>query len=546
MRKCVTRLIDDQGGAIAPTLALSLFALIAAGGIAFDYARMASLDTELQNAADQAALAAASQLDGHEGACERAVAAARNMIANTTLMANEAGGTRAITIADPGVCGGDTSITFNANASIRFYQEKDKDPAATDDSNAKFVEVQVDPREAFFAFTPIVAAFSSGDLTAKAFAGLGEAICRVPPLMMCNPDEVNDPDFTIADYIGKGVRLVANDGGGNYGPGNFGFLDVGQGANDLAAILGRNGDPGNCSSGTTVTTEPGNMINLRDALNTRFDMYDQGLNQACGKDGDLCPPSYNARIDLMRQGTGNNSCGFSQNGNNGWSEPPNNYPNVTLNPGDPDADPAIPPESPRALTEAEVATVSPMGYPRDICHAFSITGHCSGGIIGTGVWDRYAYFRSHSLTTPANYSVNSTNLTGFLMNTFGTTTPTRFQVYQYEMANAATRLQPVTIGAATSSGTPVCNPPGVQPGPSQIDRRVLSVAVVNCVAEGIKGKTPGVEVTKHIDVFLTEPTVPRQRTEVHDVYVEIVGESANAADGNNIQTVKKAVPYLIE
>ena len=53
----------DESAAIAPTFALSLFALIAVGGIAFDYARLAAMDTELQNAADQAALAAASQLD---------------------------------------------------------------------------------------------------------------------------------------------------------------------------------------------------------------------------------------------------------------------------------------------------------------------------------------------------------------------------------------------------------------------------------------------------------------------------------------------------
>jgi len=38
--------------------------LIAAGGIAFDYARLAAMDTELQQAADQAALAAVTQLDG--------------------------------------------------------------------------------------------------------------------------------------------------------------------------------------------------------------------------------------------------------------------------------------------------------------------------------------------------------------------------------------------------------------------------------------------------------------------------------------------------
>ena len=51
---------------------LSLFALIGAGGIAFDYARLAALDTELQKAADQAALAAATQLDRADGSRDRA------------------------------------------------------------------------------------------------------------------------------------------------------------------------------------------------------------------------------------------------------------------------------------------------------------------------------------------------------------------------------------------------------------------------------------------------------------------------------------------
>ena len=54
-RKSLSR---STSGAVAPTVALSLFALIATSGIAFDYARMAAMDTELQNAADQAALAA--------------------------------------------------------------------------------------------------------------------------------------------------------------------------------------------------------------------------------------------------------------------------------------------------------------------------------------------------------------------------------------------------------------------------------------------------------------------------------------------------------
>lgn len=527
MKRSAQSLFRNAEGAVAPTIALSLFALIAAGGIAFDYARMASMDTELQNAADQAALAAASQLDGNDGACARAAAAASGMIANLTYMANEAGGTRAVTIANESAC--------DASGNIRFYQDKDKTQPSTANENAKFVEVQVDPREAFFALTPVVAAFSSGNLTAIAFAGLGEAICRVPPLMMCNPDETNDPDFTIANYVGKGNRLVANDGGGNYEEGNFGFLDVGQGsgANSLRQVLGRQGDPGDCSSGTTVTTEPGNMVTLRDALNTRFDMYQNGLNNACGSDGSLCPPSANSRKDLFRQGTGKNACGFVTNGP-GWRyDSALGYPPAAMTPAN------------RQLSDAEADALAPMGYPRDICHAVSITGDCAGGIIGDGLWDRYAYFRSHR---NLNYTEATSRaaVNAFMQAQFGTTTPTRFQVYAWEMENAATRLQPETLSnGRVAHGSPICVPPGVSPSATTIDRRVLSVAVINCEAEGVKGKTTGIDVTKHIDIFMVEPTAPRNRTEVHDVYVEVVGESANAAEGS-VQVVKKAVPYLIE
>src|SRR5437588_12377340 len=80
---------SNDEGAVAPTVALALVGLIAVGGIAFDYAHLATLDTELQQAADQAALAAATQLDGQSGARDRATAAAQSLITNTALLAND-------------------------------------------------------------------------------------------------------------------------------------------------------------------------------------------------------------------------------------------------------------------------------------------------------------------------------------------------------------------------------------------------------------------------------------------------------------------------
>src|SRR3546814_957931 len=79
------------------------------------YARLASLDTELQQAADHAALAAASQLDGETGACARAAQAASAMVVNETRFANDGQGIT-IDVANEATC--------DAAGSIRFYQDK--------------------------------------------------------------------------------------------------------------------------------------------------------------------------------------------------------------------------------------------------------------------------------------------------------------------------------------------------------------------------------------------------------------------------------------
>src|SRR5215208_6860872 len=96
-------LYRNSDGTVAPTIALSLIALVAVGGVAFDYARLATMHTELQQAADQAALAAASQLDGGSGACARASAAAANLLNNETYFGNFGTG-RAVTVTAESAC----------------------------------------------------------------------------------------------------------------------------------------------------------------------------------------------------------------------------------------------------------------------------------------------------------------------------------------------------------------------------------------------------------------------------------------------------------
>jgi len=520
---------------------------------------MASMDTELQSAADHAALAAATQLDGRTGACDRARAAAVGMVSNQTLMANDGNGL-SVTVTQGAGCGA------SSTDGVRLYQDITHTTAATDDSNAKFVMVVVDSRTANYALTPVVGALSSGAISATAFAGLNQAICKVPPVMLCNPAESTDPDFTTANYIGKGIRLISNDGGGSYGPGNFGFLatNAGNGASVLAQELGASTVPGDCVQETGVTTDPGNMISVRDALNTRFGIYNSVTN-ACGSSGSSCPPSANIRQDLVLRGKQNGKSsnytygtsismlGFTTNSGSqpGWEEATNPYPgsaNITTT------------GTPKSLNDTDIAAIAPMGYPEDKCHAFKSdgTGTCTNSLIGDGFWDRFAYFKSNSATNYTEVAgmttASTTAFNAFLQGKFNTTTPTRYQVYQYEMSHASSRLQTQSTSTAGQAayGNPANlsgEPSGITPSSTNGDRRVLSVAVINCTAEGLKGKTTDVQVQKWIDVFLVQPSEPRVtgvRTSSSDVYIEVISETDNATNSGAVQLIKKSVPYLIE
>ena len=66
-------------------------------------------------------------------------------------------------------------------------------------------------------FTPMpysVMAMAAGfNATARAVAGYGTAICKVPPLMICNPNEATSLVFDGDSYIGKNFVLTPPPGG---------------------------------------------------------------------------------------------------------------------------------------------------------------------------------------------------------------------------------------------------------------------------------------------------------------------------------------------
>lgn len=526
-RPGIREFIGDEGGAMAAIYALALPALVAMMGIGFDYARLAAMDTELQNAADEAALAGATQLDQQSGAVANAMAAARGgLVRNTTLFANDGKGT---VIAVP-----EGQIYFYATRSDAEARTNPIDITDGDaDAEAAFIRVVVDARTANYALTPVVGAFKA-TIDAEAVAGIGAALCRTPPLMICNPEEpagnVN-PNLDFEPDAYEGVGLLAKGGGGSFWePGNFGYLDTvpgsGGGTPELRAAMGWNAPPGQCisrASNNTIETEPGNKADIADSLNTRFDIYNG--NTACPTGG-TCSASINSTKDVVAKGSG---CGVKKTG---WDTPANRYLPASNAP--------LP----------ETVTPDAMGHPRDICHSMP-DNECPGaGPFGDGVWDRDAYFRSHYRRSDGT----SWNSTAWQANTGFTAAgryPTRYQVYQWEIDHRGETIDDVVVLANPNSksayGRPRCDASGgVVPVEGVADRRRISVAVINCKANGVRGNTGNVPVRKFIDVFLVQPSLQRDRTAKDEIYVEIIGKTKSGSAGETAGTViRRDVPYLI-
>ena len=520
----------NESAAIAPLYAIGIFVLVGIAGVGFDYARMASLDSELQNAADQAALAGATQLDGKTGTCSRAAAAARTFILNNTRFAKD-GGSAAVTFQDEPACDG--------VGRIRFWQDRDGTTAATGDANARFVEVFVDPRSATYSLTPLIDLFSTGQMGAAAMAGLGSSICKVPPLMMC---ENNNWQLT----KGKGLRLVAG-GGGSWTPGNFGYLEVTDpGANSLEKALGGNVPLGDCVSTTGVTTEPGTQTSVTDAINVRFDIFESGLVGYCDEDTGNCSPALNTRKDV-----GHPSFTSPGNGNGGGNSGPNCA--LTGNDGW-----RLAPSAQRYLPNASgVQTTTPaiMGHPRDICHAVSQDGNCTDGRLGNGTWDRQTYLNANFAGGSSAVQTAAASL-GFTWSSI-----TRYEMYLAEikaMQDAASAGFGNYSAFTTTQGQPKQHfsylgpqcAPGKAPSETQNDRRLGTVAVVDCgnlnsTSDPVTGKSKNVPVKKWVEVFFVEPSIDRERTSAADIYVEIVRQ-VDVGDGSAAgQPVRRDIPYLV-
>lgn len=532
----------NQSGATAALYALALPPLVAIGGVGFDYARLAGMDSELQNAADQAALAGATQLDGKAavgttpGACQRAISAAQALVVNKTRLSSdvgEAGKTTDVAV---------TTIVFYATrADAEAGTNRILATATTCASTARFVGVEVQQRTVDYALTPVTGVLY-GDIVAAAAAGVGSSICKVPPLMICSPDP--SQPFNAAGKKGWGIQATGHGGGtASWGPGAFGFLEVGDGSlATLEKALAFVSNTYDCTPIEGTRPETGNAQGLYRAINTRFDIYDtngQPLND-CLPDG-KCPAASNVVKDLVKADTSTtgNAC---KTHNQGWKLPTNQFSPAVRNP-----------VAESLSTQHDAGGADAMGLPRDLCHYSSYVGgllanqcHSQNGLstdtdnrYGTGKWARRDYFNVNHPTVTFPPAVGSQ----YLIDSSDPASFTRFGVYKWELAQNNMPHGTAAGSAGNQYGKPVCSTGSV----GTVDRRVLTVAIVkNCAS--LSGGSTNVQVDEWVDVFLVEPTIDsRGNGAVSDsIYVEVIGPaSVGDSTGGAAQTIRRDVPYLV-
>ena len=496
----------NESGATAALYALALPALVAVAGVGFDYARLAGMDSELQNAADQAALAGATQLDGKSGACSRAASAASGLVTNSTLLANDGGGL-AVSVTNEATC--------DATGVVRFWQNEAATTPATTDAEAKFVEVVLGTRRANYALTPIVGAFG-GDISAAALAGLGGAICGTAALSYCNTSL--PADFNPDAYRGRGVLV-----GTMSGSGTWGYLQVppSNNANGVEEALAQDRPMIECRAAASEPTAlPGSATGLVRAINTRFDIFDNNIvnnNQPCENIED-CAPAANVLKDVVRDTS------------NTWVLPTNPFwPAARTGAYSPSA------------SYDEDGLIDSMGLPRDLCHYESYGYDCgyenglgnSANDIGSGNWARAEYFNQyHSTRTPTGYA-----------------SMTRYQTYLWELANGyLSSLNGISGGTA---GTQYSQPVNVPASTSAYDRRVVTVAFSRGDGLSCPGANDAVPVLEWVDMFFVQPGVSQRHNYPSDInenssdpiYFEIIGRSSTGSTGPQI--TRRDIPYLV-
>jgi len=495
----LTRFAGGESGAVAVYVAILMAVLVGFVGLAVDLGRLYTTHSQAQAAADAAAMAAATQLDGKPGAIQRATTAAMT----TPLVTNE-----------QDFAQGDGTVKIVRLRFLRSLPASDLDPitntnVTTKDSEAGYVEATTETLTQLNAFLAAVGA-PTADTVASAVAGNNRLTCDIPPLMICNPWEGSTKTVDELNNELRGVTLLAKtvEGGvSSWDSGVMGLLDppptctqenngsctewdtsTNNGTKQVALSLARVPQDF-CYPNVPLSVRTGQANAMRSAVNTWFDIY-----------GNPYFGGNKARTDPAFRPARNVTKGYTTQ----W---------VTTDILDADGN-VIGTSTSCESTPVDDPTVA-LGLPPDSCFGtgtnnldFSNPVPCATGVgpvgsearIGDGNWNLGAYWGTNHpgvpIPGPADLPVDSYGV------------PTRYDVYRYEIDHnlIPNRDNPATPNVVEGeNGNPICYGGSVAPNDDP-DRRLLSVAVINCQQWGISGNSvPDVDAEFFADMFVLRP-----------------------------------------
>lgn len=266
-----------QRGSVLAVSTFGMLAFLLAAGLAIDISHLYLVRTELQNAADAAALAGASALNSDDGGIVKAADVATQALNNYEFNKNPLSVPR-------------TNVTFARNLDGPYVSESS---AKADARNIRFVKVAVPATAVNTTFAAPVLG-PSREVSAEAVAGMS-----VPLNRFCDyiPVTAIDSSNGTSEYFVKGqTYTIRRPPGGAVEPGNYQILAIDDpGASDDRYGLGRG--VRNCvGAGESVQTKPGVSAGaVRQGLNTRFGEYASGLDPA------NFPPDENVRENITYQ-----------------------------------------------------------------------------------------------------------------------------------------------------------------------------------------------------------------------------------------------------
>ena len=466
------RSLRNDDGAVLPWVALMLTAMLGIVGLSFDLGRHYVVSTELQKAADAAALAGAYQLDPTVPLDDTTASDG-----TVTLRGNTSRVARAVPVGGAPITGNasrlatvGTTIEIDAVRLLDTIPDDDDADTSGEPAGINYVEVTTAARTSNNVFSRVAGSGPSVTMTRTAIARRGQAVCQATPLFICNPNEAVDgagAGFDPTEWYGKQIVSRLGPGSGAaWQPGNFGFLENdASGARALSEALA-GGTEARCF-GNQVTTKPGQTTGpAHQGLNTRFNDYSGPMNSRANKAAFL--PADNVHA-----------------------------------------------------------------MPRDQYIREQQAGGSNTVRFGDGYWDCAGYWTSNGLgATPPTWCTAATGTTAGT-GTYGhsaanppsndpSVTPSRYNVYRHVAGLSA--CQSSTSCAPANGVTPTTGQP-------TSDRRIITMAVANCLAESFSGSTE-LNPIAYLNAFITEPIpAPGPSGDQGDIYLEIIGSSSKENAG---------------